>query len=262
MDWRLKALAFRVLDLPGGSHAHYFLQRRLTRNWPRPSSTLNALAGIAQRVTADYARHVSGMPASVLEIGAGRDLAVPLALRHLGVKRVVASDVTRLARLDLIQHAADQLLGGQVRFDNWDDLERFGISYRAPNRVMVTDGKVDCSCSNEVLEHVPPDQLVDLLAGLRPSRPASPRIRSTTATTTPDRTGRSHASTSCAIPTPSGASSIRQCSTSIGFGTAITCVFSGRLASRSSSSRPFPAKRHRTLLLTASANILRTTYSP
>ena len=51
MDWRLKALAFRVLDLPGGSHAHYFLQRRLTRNWPRPSSTLNALAGIAQRVT-------------------------------------------------------------------------------------------------------------------------------------------------------------------------------------------------------------------
>jgi hypothetical protein len=167
MDWRLKALAFRVLDLPGGSHAHYFLQRRLTRNWPRPSSTLNALAGIAQRVTADYARHVSGMPASVLEIGAGRDLAVPLALRHLGVKRVVASDVTRLARLDLIQHAADQLLGGQVRFDNWDDLERFGISYRAPNRVMVTDGKVDCSCSNEVLEHVPPDQLVDLLAGLR-----------------------------------------------------------------------------------------------
>jgi len=36
MDWRLKALAFRVLDLPGGAHAHYFLQRHVTRNWPRP----------------------------------------------------------------------------------------------------------------------------------------------------------------------------------------------------------------------------------
>ena len=97
----------------------------------------------------------------------GRTAPCTDALIAAGVKRVVASDVTRLARLDLIQHAADQLLGGQVRFDNWDDLERFGISYRAPNRVMVTDGKVDCSCSNEVLEHVPPDQLVDLLAGLR-----------------------------------------------------------------------------------------------
>jgi hypothetical protein len=34
-------------------------------------------------------------------------------------------------------------------------------------RIMSAPPKVDCSCSNEVLEHVPPDQLVTLLAGLR-----------------------------------------------------------------------------------------------
>jgi hypothetical protein len=167
MDWRLKALAFRALDFPGGVHAHYFLQRHVTRNWPRPAATLDALAGIARRAVEDYAGHAGGIPASVLEIGAGRDLAVPLALRSLGVKTVIASDVARIARLDLIQHAADRLLAGQLELRSFDDLERFGISYRAPDRIGPDTGRVDCSCSNEVLEHVPPDQLSDLLAGLR-----------------------------------------------------------------------------------------------
>ena len=167
MDWRLKAMAFRVLELPGGKHAHYFLQRHVTRTWPRPAAALVSLQNIARRVVEDYARHVGGTPSSVLEIGAGRDLAVPLALRRLGVAKVIASDVDRLARLDLIQHAAKRILTGHFTLESWDHLERFGISYRAPHEVTETDQKVDCSCSNEVLEHIAPDQLVRLLAGLR-----------------------------------------------------------------------------------------------
>jgi len=167
MDWRLKAMAFRVLELPGGKHAHYFLQRHVTRTWPRPAATLVSLQNIARRVVEDYARHVGGTPSSVLEIGAGRDLSVPLALRRLGVAKVIASDVDRLARLDLIQHAARRILGGHVTLESWDHLERFGISYHAPHDITDADQKVDCSCSNEVLEHIPPDQLVRLLAGLR-----------------------------------------------------------------------------------------------
>ena len=81
-----------------------------------------------------------------------------------GVAEVITSDVDRLARLDLIQHAAAQILAGEVKLDSWDALERFGICYRAPHYVTDADQKVDCSCSNEVLEHVPPDQLVRLLA--------------------------------------------------------------------------------------------------
>jgi hypothetical protein len=167
MGWRLKAMAFRVLELPGGMHAHYLLQRHVTRTWPRPATTLVSLQNIARRVVEDYARHVGGTPSSVLEIGAGRDLAVPLALRRLGVAKVIASDVNRLARLDLIQHAARRILTGDVTLESWDQLERFGVCYRAPHDVTDTDQKVDCSCSNEVLEHIPPDQLVRLLAGLR-----------------------------------------------------------------------------------------------
>ena len=132
MDWRLKALAFRVLDLPGGTYAHYFLQRHVTRNWPRPAKTLDALQNIARRVVEDYARHVGGTPSSALEIGAGRDLAVPLALRKLGVVKVITSDVDRLARLDLIQHAAARIVPGEARLDSWESLQRFGIFYAPP----------------------------------------------------------------------------------------------------------------------------------
>lgn len=167
MDWRLKALAFRVLDVPGGGTAHYLLQRHVTRNWPRRAKTLDALAGVARRVVEDYARHVGGAPAIVLEVGAGRDLAVPLALRRLGVQKVVTCDVERLGKLDLVQHAADRILAGQLKLTGWDDLERFGVKYRAPHYIGPEDEAVDCSCSNEVLEHVPADQLAVLLKSLR-----------------------------------------------------------------------------------------------
>jgi hypothetical protein len=52
-------------------------------------------------------------------------------------------------------------------FDNFDDLDQFGITYLAPHYVSHDDGPVDCSCSNEVLEHVPASQLPVLLRALR-----------------------------------------------------------------------------------------------
>lgn len=167
MDWRLKALAFRALELPGGGALHYWLQRHVTKTWPRSVKTLDALAGKAQEVLAEYHRRVGSVPESLLEVGAGRDLAVPLALRGLGVKEVTAVDVNRIARLDLVQHAADRLLVDQVRFGSWEELQAFGVRYVAPHYVTSNDGQVDCSCSNEVLEHVPPEQLADLLRALR-----------------------------------------------------------------------------------------------
>lgn len=125
------------------------------------------MAGKAKEVLSEYHRQVGIVPESVLEVGAGRDLAVPLALRRLGVKDVTTVDVNRIARLDLVQHAADRLLVDHVRFGSWDELQAFGVHYVAPHYVTRDDKQVDCSCSNEVLEHVPPDQLAELLRALR-----------------------------------------------------------------------------------------------
>lgn len=167
MDWRIKALAFRLLGAPGGTSAHYFLQRHVTKSWPRSQGILSELEMVGTGIIKDYQKFRGGMPNSVMEIGAGRDLAVPLSLRKLGVERVFASDITRLARLDLINSAAKILLDSSIEFKTWEELERFGISYLAPHYVDTFSDNVDCSCSNEVLEHIPVDQLRHVLTGLR-----------------------------------------------------------------------------------------------
>jgi hypothetical protein len=59
------------------------------------------------------------------------------------------------------------LLAEPIDASSWDALATNGIVYRAPHRVSDGDEPVDCSCSNEVLEHVPADQLPQLLAALR-----------------------------------------------------------------------------------------------
>jgi len=61
MDWRLKALAFRVLELPGGEQAHYFLQRHVTRTWPRPAANLVSLQNIPPTSTAWRGSTLSSM---------------------------------------------------------------------------------------------------------------------------------------------------------------------------------------------------------
>jgi hypothetical protein len=73
---------------------------------------------------------------------AGRDLAVPLALRGLGIERVIAADVTRLAKLDLVRHAAGAIPGTTRGLQDWDDVERFGITYRAPHYVSPAEGRL------------------------------------------------------------------------------------------------------------------------
>jgi hypothetical protein len=167
MHWRLKALAFRALELPGGSTVHYGLQRYVTRTWPRSTDRLEGARKVAERLLSVYSKHMGSMPNEVIEIGAGRDLAVPLNLVHMGVKRVRAYDVERLAKFDLVRSAGQRIFNGQFTPTSWGPLEAFGVSYRAPSPIKANDRPVDCTCSNEVLEHVPAKDLPGLLSSLR-----------------------------------------------------------------------------------------------
>lgn len=174
MDWKVKAAVFRVLSaLPFGSAVLLQLQKNVTREVPRRAVALDELLVAARKVLLLYLNHTDGAIAAraqFVEIGAGRDLAVALALRMLGVPHVVCIDISRLARVDLVQHAANHLASalGQPRpkLRSWSDIEAFGIEYRAPGRLedlAAAGQRFACFYSTDVLEHIPPTGLASAL---------------------------------------------------------------------------------------------------
>lgn len=110
--------------------------------------------------------------AQFLEIGSGRDVAVALALRMLGVGAVVTIDVERLAQLDLINHSA-QYLGRKLHyqvpvFTSFEELFAFGVDYRAPIHLEeIENASYDCFYSVDTLEHIPADTLPIILSAAR-----------------------------------------------------------------------------------------------
>lgn len=176
MHWKVKAATFRALSLlPFGERMHYLLQRRVTREWPRRAEALDSLLLAAKRVCA-----AAGTGGHFVEIGAGRDLAVAVGLRLLGVPRVTCVDVSRLARPELVSHAARHIAGRlglpRPRIADWADVERFGISYIAPSSLQdagLAPASVDCFYSVDTLEHIPREELREVLeAAKRLLKPA------------------------------------------------------------------------------------------
>ena len=166
----------RVLStIPLGSWIHFQLQRHVTRQIPRPIQQFPAYLAAADRIIAASNLRSSEMEsARFMEIGSGRDLASALALRMRGVSRVICTDVARLAKLPLIQHAATQLSSilkrPEPNLSSWSALVDYGIDYRAPavmSDLEMHQGRVDCCFSVDTLEHIPPPALLKTLIGMR-----------------------------------------------------------------------------------------------
>lgn len=92
----------------------------------------------------------------------------------MGVGRVVAIDIHRLAKLDLVASAARHMAAKAgvepPQLGSWDDLETFGISYRAPATLEsagLPPHGADCICSNEVLEHIEPSEMAAIAKASR-----------------------------------------------------------------------------------------------
>lgn len=179
MHWKRKAAAFRVLGkIPFGGSLHFWAQRNITKTWPRPVGDIASLVGVAKRNVADFHRlsQQSIEKAVFLEIGAGRDLTVLIAMKLLGAGSVLAIDIARLAKLDLVNAAAkmvaDVLNLPAPRFTSWRELENFGIRYVAPfDAASAALPPIDAFISNEVLEHVPPAALRGIFENVARSMP-------------------------------------------------------------------------------------------
>jgi hypothetical protein len=174
MHWRIKGSVFKILDvMPGGDEVHYWLQRWVTRTLPQSENAIGSIWQCARETVSCYEKHCGTRPpeATLLEIGAGRDLAYALSLRLLGFAHVLTIDLNPLARIELVQQVLTRL--GMVAamevptLTSLGELPRLlGLEYRAPmdaRRTSLAAGSVHCLVSRDTLEHIPRDDIAAIL---------------------------------------------------------------------------------------------------
>ena len=192
MNWRLKALAqAAIARLPAKAGLEMYYQ--MQRAWGR-LRRVDPLVGFE-----DGLRLVAGIEATgrsvvdgaVVEVGTGRRINVPIAFWLCGAASVVTLDRNPYFKPSLIEedlafirrepwavHAVfgaraeascfnerlDLIVHGQLTVPEL--MARARIDYVAPadaRRIPLNDGLVDFHVSNNVLEHVTPDELHGLL---------------------------------------------------------------------------------------------------
>ena len=185
-DWRLKALAFRILEhMPMQRTAYSLLQRYVTHSYPRDlAPTRESSASQQHHLRAFRERFGPLDEARLFEFGAGWDLYGNLVFWTLGINHQTVMDLARWVRPEFVNGAIRHLEAdppeGAVRtprallpeggdFDRM--LERtYGIRYLAPADARDTRlpaGSIDLVATTSTLEHIP---LPDLRAILRESR--------------------------------------------------------------------------------------------
>jgi SAM-dependent methyltransferase len=168
MNWRLKCVAFHVLDkLPFGLLVYKSLQRHVTgRYFQRIAEAKLATPRI-------HLRHFEALaPGAVaLEFGAGRNLLTPLLFSNAGVERIYAYDLTQLATAeqvnDMIAQLRELVPGEWPAIASLDDLEScYRIDDRAPGDARATglpDRSIDFVYSTGTMEHIPEAELRAIL---------------------------------------------------------------------------------------------------
>jgi len=159
LNWRLKCLAFQILDhLPGGEFLYRGAQKYVTGS--HEFEVTDAYLHMHQFHVAQYQRiH----PGRALEFGGGRHFLSPLLLSNAGATEVLVFDIQRLSSPAQINHTIRQLKGrvpGEwPEIVDWPDLERqYRIRYLAPGDARNTGlsgASINFVCSTSTLEHIP-----------------------------------------------------------------------------------------------------------
>jgi len=172
MDWHLRVAKQCILARVPFGQALRGIKRKCLGYEPDPSNLQDTLRCFEQMQEALSTLDRSFEGSTVLEIGSGWFPTIPILLGVKGAKRVLMSDLN--PHMDQVTFASTlRFLKGALpanrtlhAIDTIDDLP---ITYLAPfDPSAVPDGSVDFVISRTVLEHIPPDDLVNLFLALRP----------------------------------------------------------------------------------------------
>lgn len=162
-----------------GRLAYRLAQEHVTKSLPRARSQFpRYLEQLKGHIDA-FNRHDAKLAkAAYLEFGAGWDLFYPLGFACAGIPEMHLFDVTRLANTRYINDVITGFQAARPEFfvrnispiTSIDDLRPLGIFYHAPGDARKTglgDASIDLVSTTSTLEHVPKNELIQILQELK-----------------------------------------------------------------------------------------------
>lgn len=168
IPWKLKSLVFAAVDYFDAPDLLYFLQKNITRRSRLDRFLASEIWEAHKKCLVKY-----DATSKIFEFGGGKSLAQNLFLSDTVDSQVVV-DLNPMLDLRLVNHAREHLsetvsLKSRSSIENFTDLEKYGINYKAPFDASQTgfDEKIFDACiSTNTLEHIPEPGIVEIFAEL------------------------------------------------------------------------------------------------
>jgi ubiquinone/menaquinone biosynthesis C-methylase UbiE len=158
MNYKIKNCMQQLFSaLPKSNYLNRLFQIYISRSLPISNSDLEARQNIAARHIENYKLVNHSIPHSLLDVGAGSDLALPIIFGKLGVQKIVGSDIYPLATPFLINDILKRLDANSL-----EDLNVSYVTYEGKNMPFI-ENEFDFITTTSVLEHVPEVQISNLV---------------------------------------------------------------------------------------------------
>jgi ubiquinone/menaquinone biosynthesis C-methylase UbiE len=159
MNFKIKNLLQQILSsIPFSNYFNRFFQIYISRSLPISTLDLESRKKIASKHIENFKLlNNNSIPNSLLDVGAGADLAIPIIYAQMGVNRVVGSDIYPLATPFLVGNILKRLELGSLKELNIDY-----VTYKG-QRMPFIDQEFDFITTTSVLEHVPFSEIRNLI---------------------------------------------------------------------------------------------------
>lgn len=164
ISWKFKSFIFSLIDLFNATSLLYFLQKHVTKRARIANIDVSPIWRRHRNILQKF-----NATSFILEFGAGQSLVQNLYLSDLVEKQLLV-DLNPMIDFDLVESARKLLsqkypLRANSKIYNDDDLNKYGIWYRAPYDASSTDigdSTLDACISTNTLEHIPPQSIENI----------------------------------------------------------------------------------------------------